>query len=133
MLEAAMFTRLDEMHIGDYFYIKVMGHTLGYKVDRITVIEPNDTSQLRIVPGEDRVTLMTCTPYGVNTQRLLVSAVRSAIPNGIPYEQDAAPDARAIAIGVGVAMLVCGLLIIAIVRGHRRFAEVRVIRRHAAE
>lgn len=133
MLEAAMFTRLDEMHIGDYFYIKVMGHTLGYKVDRITVIEPNDTSQLRIVPGEDRVTLMTCTPYGVNTQRLLVSAVRSAIPNGIPYEQDAAPDARAIAIGVGVAMLVCGLLIIAIVRGHRRSAEVRVIRRHAAE
>ena len=133
MLEAAMFTRLDEMQIGDYFYIKVMGHTLGYKVDRITVIEPNDTAQLRIVPGEDRVTLMTCTPYGVNTQRLLVSAVRSTIPNDIPYEWDATPDARAIAIGVGIAILICGLLIIAIMWGHRRSAEAWGVCRHAAE
>ena len=76
LVEAAMFTRLDEMRVGDYFYIEVMGRTLGYQVDRITVIEPNDTSQLKIVPGEDRVTLMTCTPYGVNTHRLLVSATK---------------------------------------------------------
>ncbi|MEI2659766.1 MAG: class C sortase [Bifidobacterium adolescentis] len=78
LVEAMMFTRLDEMRVGDYFYIEVMGRTLGYQVDRISVIEPNDTSKLKIVPGEDRVTLMTCTPYGVNTHRLLVSAVRSA-------------------------------------------------------
>ena len=67
-----MFTRLDEMRVGDYFYLDVMGRTLGYKVDRITEINPDDTSKLKIVPGEDRVTLMTCTPYGVNTHRLLV-------------------------------------------------------------
>ncbi len=72
-----MFTRLDEMKIGDLFYIEVMGETLGYEVDRITVINPDDTSQLKIVPGEDRVTLMTCTPYGVNTQRLLISGTAS--------------------------------------------------------
>ena len=68
------------MKTGDFFYIEVMGETLGYEVDRITVINPDDTSQLKIVPGEDRVTLMTCTPYGVNTQRLLISGHREPIP-----------------------------------------------------
>lgn len=62
----------------------VMGETLGYKVDRISVILPDDTSKLKIVPGEDRVTLMTCTPYGVNTHRLLISGHRVAIPMPAP-------------------------------------------------
>ncbi|MBW3078584.1 class C sortase [Bifidobacterium sp. 81T8] len=79
-----LFTRLDELKVGDSFYIDVMGETLGYKVDRISVITPDDSSKLRITPGEDRVTLMTCTPYGVNSHRLLVSAVRAEIPNEIP-------------------------------------------------
>lgn len=74
-----MFTRLDEMREGDFFYIEVMGETLGYEVDRIDVIEPSETSRLRVVKGEDRVTLMTCTPYGVNTHRLLVSGHRVKI------------------------------------------------------
>ena len=111
LVEAMMFTRLDEMRVGDYFYIEVMGRTLGYKVDRISVIEPNDTSNLKIVPGEDRVTLMTCTPYGVNTHRLLVSAVRSAIPGVIPEERNAAKDARLIAIAVSAGVLVSGMLL----------------------
>ena len=77
-------TRLDEVKEGDFFYIEVMGETLGYKVDRISVILPDDTSKLKIVPGEDRVTLMTCTPYGVNTHRLLISGHRVAIPMPAP-------------------------------------------------
>ena len=76
LVEALMFTRLDEVKEGDFFYIEVMGETLGYKVDRISVILPDDTSKLKIVPGEDRATLMTCTPYGVNTHRLLISGHR---------------------------------------------------------
>lgn len=111
LVEAMMFTRLDEMRVGDYFYIEVMGRTLGYMVDRISVIEPNDTSQLKIVPGEDRVTLMTCTPYGVNTHRLLVSAVRSAIPGVVPEERNAARDARLIAVAVSAGVLVSGMLL----------------------
>ena len=79
-----MFTRLDEMREGDFFYIEVMGETLGYEVDRIDVIEPSETSRLRVVKGEDRVTLMTCTPYGVNTHRLLVSGHRVKIPVPAP-------------------------------------------------
>ena len=126
LVEAAMFTRLDEMRVGDYFYIEVMGRTLGYQVDRITVIEPNDTSQLKIVPGEDRVTLMTCTPYGVNTHRLLVSATRSAIPDEIPAENDAVKDARAIGAITGIATLVVGALLVWLRR------KPWHIRRHAA-
>ena len=80
LVEAMMFTRLDEVKKGDFFYIEVMGETLGYKVDNISVILPDDTSKLRIAPGEDRVTLMTCTPYGVNTHRLLISGHRVSIP-----------------------------------------------------
>lgn len=85
LVKALMFTRLDELKKGDSFYIKVMGETLGYKIDRISVIEPSDVSKLKIVKGEDRVTLMTCTPYGVNTHRLLVSGLRAKIPNEVPY------------------------------------------------
>ena len=126
LVEAAMFTRLDEMRVGDYFYIEVMGRTLGYQVDRITVIEPNDTSQLKIVPGEDRVTLMTCTPYGVNTHRLLVSATRSSIPDEIPAESGAVKDARTIGVIAGVATLVLGMLLVWLRRRPWH------IRRHAA-
>ena len=79
-----LFTRLDELKIGDAFYIDVMGEELGYKIDRIDVITPDDSSKLRITAGEDRVTLMTCTPYGVNSHRLLVSGVRAAIPEDVP-------------------------------------------------
>ena len=126
LVDAMMFTRLDEMRVGDYFYIEVMGRTLGYRVDRISVIEPNDTSKLKIVPGEDRVTLMTCTPYGVNTHRLLVSAVRSPIPDVVPAEHDAAKDARTIATTAAVVTLLLGLLL-AWLRGRPWH-----IRRHAA-
>ena len=126
LVDAMMFTRLDEMRVDDYFYIEVMGRTLGYKVDRISVIEPNDTSKLKIVPSEDRVTLMTCTPYGVNTHRLLVSAVRSPIPDVVPAEHDAAKDARTIATTAAVSTLLLGLLL-AWLRGRPWH-----IRRHAA-
>lgn len=126
LVEAAMFTRLDEMRVGDYFYLDVMGRTLGYKVDRIAEINPDDTSKLKIVPGEDRVTLMTCTPYGVNTHRLLVSALRSAIPEEIPAEDDAAKDVRVIAGVVSAATLLVGLLLVWLLRCPWH------VRRHAA-
>ena len=112
LVDALMFTRLDEMQVGDFFYIKVMGETLGYRVDRISVIEPDDTSQLKIVPGEDRVTLMTCTPYGVNTHRLLVSGVRQTIPDPIPQITDAPRDCRVWTIASVAIPLALGLLLL---------------------
>lgn len=76
LVRDVMFTHLDEVAVGDRFSIDVLGRSMDYRVDRISVIEPDDATRLLIVPGEDRVTLMTCTPYGVNTHRLLVSGIR---------------------------------------------------------
>lgn len=117
MVGALMFTRLDEMVKGDVFSLEVMGETLTYRVDRVAVINPNDVSKLKIVPGEDRVTLMTCTPYGVNTQRLLVSGVRTT--QAIPKQTD---GRRAIAIGVmtGASAAALGMAVTAIARRETR-------------
>ena len=111
LVNAELFTRLDELRKGDYIYIDVMGETLGYKVDRISVIEPSDVSKLKVEPGKDRITLMTCTPYGVNTHRLLVSGLRGKIPHPIP-DPDAAPkDVRAIAVRVALVAGGCVLAV----------------------
>lgn len=84
LTDAEMFTRLNEMRKGDSMYLEVLGETLAYQVDAIWIINPDDTSLLRVTPGEDRLTLMTCTPYGVNTQRLLVSGHRVEYPGAAP-------------------------------------------------
>ncbi|KAA8831978.1 class C sortase [Bifidobacterium tissieri] len=82
-----MFTRLDEMKVGDFFQVKVMGETLSYRVDHIWVVKPDDFSHLKIKEGEDRVTLVTCTPYSINTHRLLVSGVRYTADSPKPDSQ----------------------------------------------
>lgn len=69
---AVLFTHLDRMEIGDIFYFKILDRTLTYEVDQIRIVNPDDTSLLQIVDGKDYCTLLTCTPYGINTQRLLV-------------------------------------------------------------
>ena len=73
---ARLFSDLDAMEIGDVFYMTILDQTLTYEVDRITVILPEETEELEIVPGKDLCTLMTCTPYGINTHRLLVRGSR---------------------------------------------------------
>ena len=73
---ARLFSDLDAMEVGDLFYLTILDQTLTYQVDRITVIEPEDMTELEIVPGKDLCTLMTCTPYGINTHRLLVRGSR---------------------------------------------------------
>ncbi|MBW3093694.1 class C sortase [Bifidobacterium sp. 82T10] len=130
LVEALMFTRLDEMQQGDFFYIEVMGETLAYQVDRISVIKPDDTRLLRVVDGEDRVTLMTCTPYGVNTHRLLVSGHRVAIPVPAPYPNDVI-DGRTVGVAIGCGLLVVGWGTFAVVRRRRRERPVMAMR-HAA-
>lgn len=110
LVAAPMFTRLDEMRDGDFFYIEVMGERLAYQVDSITVIEPDDASKMRVVPGQDRVTLLTCTPYGVNTHRLLVSGHRVSIPYQAP-EPTKVYDARTLALAAAGGVFSLGLLI----------------------
>ena len=85
MASSKLFSDIDQLAVGDTFYIYVLGDTLAYKVDTIHTVLPTDTSLLQIEDGRDYVTLVTCTPFGVNTHRLLVRGHR------MPYvpEQDA--------------------------------------------
>lgn len=76
-----LFTNMDKLVKGDVFYIKVLDETLAYKVDQILTVLPEETDALSIVPGQDYATLVTCTPYAINTHRLLVRGHR------IPYEE----------------------------------------------
>lgn len=84
---ASLFTDLDQLKKGDHFLIHVLNETLCYEVDKISVVKPEETSSLAVEEGEDLVTLLTCTPYGVNTERLLVRGHR------VPYvEQEVADE-----------------------------------------
>lgn len=74
---ASLLTDLDQLDMGDRFYLYVFGDQLVYQVDQILVVEPDEIDALDIIPGEDHVTLITCTPYGINTHRLLVRGVRT--------------------------------------------------------
>lgn len=76
MPSSKLFTDLNQMVKGDVFYIYILDNVLAYQVDKISVIEPNDFSQLQLEEGKDYITLLTCTPYGINTHRLLVRGTR---------------------------------------------------------
>lgn len=76
LVKAKMFTDLDKLELGDTFTLSILDREMTYEVDQILVTEPEDYSPLALVPGADYVTLYTCTPYGVNTHRLLVRGCR---------------------------------------------------------
>jgi sortase A len=115
--------------MGDEMYITTMGTTYGYIVDRIQVIEPTDISNLGIEAGEERLTLMTCTPYGINTHRLLVSGLRGNIPQPVSPLPDAKRDVLWIFVCVAIALL--AVLICALIARKRRRAMHFMRARHA--
>ena len=71
-----LFSDLDQMIVGDTFLLHILDQTFAYQVDKINIVLPEETNDLAIVDGEEYVTLVTCTPYGINTHRLLVRARR---------------------------------------------------------
>ena len=79
MASAKLFSDIDQLELGDNFYVHVLGEVLAYEVDAINTVLPTDTSLLQIEEGKDYVTLVTCTPFGINTHRLLVRGHR------VPY------------------------------------------------
>ena len=120
-----LFTDLDDMEQGDVFMIHVLDRTLTYQVDQIVTVEPYDMDDLAIDPDQDYCTLVTCTPYGINTQRLLVRGHR--IPNRTAAQADAAPQAEAtspirIAAIVAIVVAVAAIATVVTVRlvRHRR-------------
>lgn len=82
LTSAKLFTDLEQMQLGDKFYIRIMNEVFAYQVDQITTVEPNQLKDLVIMKGEDHVTLITCTPYGINSHRFLVRGSR------IPYVEE---------------------------------------------
>lgn len=117
-------TRIRELRPGSYLYITILGKTMGYQVDRIRTVDPDDFHAITdTTPGQARLTLVTCTPPVLNTQRLLVSAVRRDIPDPIPpanTQHDTTLTAAAAAGGVILAGT-AGLAI----RRHRRHRRRR--------
>ena len=79
---AMLFTNLDSLKESDTFVLRVLNEVLTYEADQILIVEPNDTEALQIVEGKDYCTLVTCTPYGVNTHRLLVRGHRTENADG---------------------------------------------------
>lgn len=133
---AKLFTDLTEMKKEDLFFIHVLDRTLAYKVDQISVVRPEDTRKLQIVKGKDYVTLVTCTPYGVNDHRLLVRGIRTKYVKKQrssirPRNQDSQwmrTYKKAIAIGL---MIVTALILLGKVfqKLHRKKTEHRQINR----
>ena len=116
---ATLLTDLDQLGDGDEFYIHILDEVLAYKVDRIKVVEPDNTSDLTIRPGKDYVTLVTCTPYGINTQRLLVRGART--PYTAPAEARARPELSGEAFVVPAAFIFLAVLpVVLLVRWKRK-------------
>ena len=117
MASAKLFSDIDQLEKGDIFYIHVLGDTLAYEVDSINTVLPTDTSLLQIEDGKDLVTLVTCTPFGINTHRLLVRGHR--VPY-TPEQKASAAEEKPVAsswtqhyltglgIGLGVAAVIGG-------------------------
>lgn len=108
-----LFTDLDKVQIGDTFRITVLGQVLTYQVDDIKVVLPDDTADaIRIQPDRDLVTLVTCTPYGVNTHRLLVRGTRIETPDGA--RTGAGGDAEivnTVVQSLAIASVLCALML----------------------
>lgn len=123
---AEIFTDIDQLVNGDVFYIHVLDEILAYKVDQIKVVLPSETEDTQIVQGEDYVTLLTCTPYGINDHRLLVRGTRipydkqdDNIVNNMPVQADTSDDRLPVetiltllVIGFSVVIVIIMLLIL---------------------
>lgn len=90
---ASLFTDLDQMKVGNHFLLHVLDETLCYEVDKISVVKPENTTALAVEDGQDLVTLLTCTPYGVNTERLLVRGHR------VPYVEEEVKEEKTVLSG----------------------------------
>lgn len=129
LVHAKLFTDLVELKKGDQFYIHVLGRTLAYQVNQIKVINPDVTEDLRVTKGKDFVTLLTCTPYGVNSHRLLVRGER------IPYDPDAkkaiepvtgltAEQWAMVRAGAITAIIMSMLIVVVLIR-NRRYKKIQ--------
>ena len=125
MASAKLFSDIDQLAEGDTFYIHVLGEVLAYEVDQIATVLPSDTSLLQIEDGQDLVTLVTCTPFGVNTHRLLVRGHRVAYVPELVVENGKTPKAASLWTQLYLTGLGIGLGVLAAAGGICFFARRR--------
>lgn len=112
-----LFTDLDKLELGNVFTVTVLNKVLTYEVDQILTVEPDEVDPLAIIEGEDYCTLMTCTPYGINSHRLLVRGTRTEATNpGIHVTPDAYVIDPLIVRSIVVALMLFVLLMILLVK-----------------
>lgn len=131
---ASLFTDLDKLEEGDHFLIRVLDETLCYEVDKISVVDPKETEGLAVETGEDLMTLLTCTPYGDNSQRLLVRGHR------VPYvEKEIADEASPLGVfslhtnyllWVIVGLVVTGGFIFVLYRREKKIRKAAMSKRN---
>lgn len=107
-----LFTDLDKLKTGDIFYIEVLGNTMAYQIDQIKTVLPTETKDIMIVDGEDHVTLVTCTPYSVNTHRLLVRGTRTDYEKAIEKVSNEVDNGLHIPFEVKILLIVLLILFI---------------------
>ena len=108
-----MFDDLDQLEVGDVFGVKVLGQLCCYEVTSIESVLPDETDSLDIQIGEDLCTLVTCTPYGVNSYRLLVHGTRCAVPDG--FDSDPTSAVESVAASGRIWPLIVGIVAVAVV------------------
>lgn len=119
---ANLFTDLDKVALGDVFYVQNIAETLAYQVDQIMVVEPSDFKHIRVVEGQDYVTLLTCTPYTVNSHRLLVRGRRVDLPEASARQETPRffISQRLVEYLTMMVVLLLGLLFFALLRRKRK-------------
>lgn len=119
---AKLFTDLDRLEVGDTFTVTVLDETLTYQIDNIAIVDPDELDLLKIDPAQDYCTLVTCTPYGINTQRLLVRGVRTEnAAEPVRVSADAVRiDPVLAAPAAAVPILLILLAVLLVQRRHRR-------------
>ena len=119
---ASLFTDLDQMEEGDIFVLNVLGRKLAYEVDQIKVVLPDEMSDLEIVQGKDLCTLVTCTPYGINTHRLLVRGHRTKYieETVVRVQKEAEKKETGIWLLAGVGAVFLIIIIIVVVKRRRK-------------
>ena len=126
---ARLFTDLDQMEEGDTFILNILGHKLAYEVDQIKVVLPEEMSDLEIQEGKDLCTLVTCTPYGINTHRLLVRGHRVKYVETKVQEQKevskSKTDTRPVIAGAVVGVVVLFIIIFAVRRRRKHRNQQR--------
>jgi sortase A len=130
---ARLFTDLDRLIVGDIWTMTVLNRTVTYEVDQIRIVEPEDLSELQIVQGRDYCTLLTCTPYGINSHRLLVRGHRIANLDG---DANVTADAMqvdqtlvAIVVAIIILLILCVFLLITSSKWYRQRRDRREMER----